>query len=104
MGGPRIPFTSGRVDKADGKACPPVGRLPDAAKGASHIRDVFNRMGFTDREIVALVGGGHAIGRCHKDRSGYDGPWTRTPMSMTNSFFKELLDKEWKKRNWNGPE
>jgi catalase (peroxidase I) len=36
-------------------------RLPDGAKGAEHIRDVFGRMGFSDREIVALSGA-HALG------------------------------------------
>jgi len=39
-----------------------------------HIRSVFQRMGFTDREMVALVGA-HAMGRCHTDRSGFWGPW-----------------------------
>jgi hypothetical protein len=29
-------------------------------------------MGFGDREIVALCGA-HALGRCHRDRSGFDG-------------------------------
>ena len=37
-------------------------RLPDASKGAPHIRDVFYRMGFNDQEIVALSGA-HALGR-----------------------------------------
>jgi hypothetical protein len=31
-------------------------------------------MGFDDREMVALIGA-HALGRCHTDRSGFDGPW-----------------------------
>lgn len=26
-----------------------MGRLPDGAKGADHIREVFGRMGFTDQ-------------------------------------------------------
>jgi len=26
--------------------------------------------------MVVLIGGGHTVGRCHQDRSGYDGPWT----------------------------
>jgi len=76
MGGPNIPFLGGRKDAKDEKSCPPNGRLPDASKNRAHIRDVFYRMGFTDREIVCLVGGGHTIGRCHTSRSGYDGPWT----------------------------
>lgn len=103
MGGPSIEFTPGRVDATDDKACPPNGRLPDASKDRKHIRDVFYRMGFNDREIVALVGGGHAIGKCHKDRSGYDGPWTNAPISFTNLFFKEVLDNKWTEKKWNGP-
>jgi cytochrome c peroxidase len=51
------------------------GRLPDASKGSRHIRDVFGRMGFNDQEMVSLIGA-HAVGRCHTDRSGFDGPWT----------------------------
>lgn len=53
---------------------PPLGRLPDADKGTiggtiQHIRDIFGRMGFNDREMVALIGA-HAVGRCHTDASG----------------------------------
>jgi cytochrome c peroxidase len=73
-GGPSVPFRVGRTDATDGSASPPDGRLPDADKGsfantAQHIRDIFYRMGFTDAEIVALLGA-HAVGRCHTDRSG----------------------------------
>lgn len=50
------------------------GRLPDADKGSigatiQHIRDIFGRMGFSDREMVALIGA-HAVGRCHTEASG----------------------------------
>ena len=31
-------------------------RLPDGDKHASHLRDIFYRMGFDDRGIVALSG------------------------------------------------
>lgn len=54
--------------------CTPDGRLPDGDKGADHIRKIFYRMGFNDNEIVALSGA-HALGRCHTDRSGFEGPW-----------------------------
>lgn len=60
-------------------------------------------MGFTDREMVALIGGGHAIGRCHKDRSGFDGPWTFMPTGLTNQFFIKLLDETWVEKKWDGP-
>jgi len=103
MGGPVIEFKPGRTDADSGAACPAVGRLPDAALGAQHIRDVFYRMGFNDREIVALVGGGHAIGRCHTDRSGFDGPWTRAPTTISNEFFKRLFEEDWVQKKWNGP-
>ena len=76
MGGPSIPWKPGRTDKSEKSVkpadIPPNGRLPDAAQGAQHVRDVFYRMGFNDREIVALSGA-HALGRCHADRSGYLG-------------------------------
>jgi len=103
MGGPVIPFTGGRKDATNEGACPPNGRLPDASQGADHIRNVFYRMGFTDREIVALNGGGHTIGRCHADRSGYDGPWTFAPTKFSNLFFKTLFANEWRPKNWDGP-
>lgn len=76
-----IPFLvfyqhQGRSDKAQDTVktqdIPPNGRLPDASKGSQHIRDVFYRMGFSDRDIVALSGA-HTLGRCHTDRSGYAG-------------------------------
>lgn len=103
MGGPNIEFSYGRNDALDEKECPPNGRLPDATKDRSHIREVFNRMGFNDQEIVALVGGGHTIGRCHTNRSGFEGPWTFNPLGFSNMFFKELYEKNWEVRNWNGP-
>jgi len=73
MGGPRIIFRSGRRDKTQDDT-PPEGRLPDADKGSlkktnSHLRDVFGKMGFEDKEIVCLSGA-HALGRCHPTASG----------------------------------
>ncbi|KAL0409872.1 UNVERIFIED_CONTAM: L-ascorbate peroxidase 2, cytosolic [Sesamum latifolium] len=89
-GGPEIPFHAGRQDKTDP---PPEGRLPDAKKGSDHLREVFGHMGLSDKDIVALSGG-HTLGRCHKERSGFEGPWTRNPLIFDNSYFKELLSGE----------
>ena len=102
MGGPRIEFKAGRTDAPEAMAkVPPNGRLPDASQGAAHLREVFGRMGFNDREIVALSGA-HTVGRCHKVRSGYDGPWTRNPLRFDNEYFRNLMTLEWKPRRWDG--
>ncbi|OVA18181.1 heme peroxidase [Macleaya cordata] len=89
-GGPEVPFHPGREDKPKP---PPEGRLPDATKGSDHLRDVFYTMGLCDQDIVALSGG-HTLGRCHKERSGFEGPWTTNPLIFDNSYFKELLSGE----------
>jgi len=102
MGGPKIKWSPGRTDAASGDACPPDNRLPDASQGAAHLRAIFSKMGFNDQEIVALAGA-HCLGRCHTDRSGYSGPWTRAPTTFSNLFFKELLENKWTEKKWGGP-
>ncbi|KAJ1812111.1 heme peroxidase [Coemansia sp. RSA 2598] len=101
LGGPTVAWRPGRKDKLAAD-CTPDGRLPDAAQGADHVRDIFYRMGFNDQEIAALVGA-HALGRCHTDRSGFDGPWNASPTSFTNYFYTELLNNTWVPKKWNGP-
>ncbi|RWV90676.1 hypothetical protein GW17_00047102 [Ensete ventricosum] len=115
-GGPEIPFHPGREDKTQP---PEEGRLPDATKGSDHLRDVFGHMGLSDQDIVALSGGHTLVkskylhfffivasfrsldlcslmsqGRCHKERSGFEGAWTSNPLIFDNSYFKELLSSE----------
>nr|URD21180.1 cytochrome c peroxidase [Diaporthe liquidambaris] len=101
MLGPKIPYRPGRSDK-DIAACTPDGRLPDASKTQDHLRNIFYRMGFNDQEIVALSGA-HALGRCHTDRSGFDGPWTFSPTVLTNDYYKFLVDTKWEYKKWDGP-
>lgn len=107
MAGPHINFHSGRTDASCGKCCPPDGRLPNAdmgdkAKTIQHVRDIFYRMGFDDKEIVCLLGA-HALGRCHPDRSGYTNPWTNAETTMSNEYFRLLLEEKWTAKVWNGP-
>merc|ERR1712096_286036 len=64
------------------------------------VRDIFGKMGFQDQEIVALIGA-HTVGRCHPEASGYDGPWTLTPTTFNNLFFKLLKDNTWVKTTVN---
>ncbi|PWN51750.1 mitochondrial cytochrome c peroxidase [Violaceomyces palustris] len=101
MGGPKIPWRPGRKDGTVEQS-PPEGRLPDGDKGPDHLRHIFYKMGFNDQEIVALSGA-HALGRCHKDRSGFEGPWTFAPTSFTNEYFNLLVNEKWTQKKWNGP-
>ena len=101
MQGPIVPWRPGREDRTI-TFCTPDGRLPDGSKEQSHLRAIFQRMGFNDQEIVALSGA-HALGRCHTDRSGFEGPWTLSPTVVTNDYYKLLMDEKWGWRQWNGP-
>lgn len=94
MSGPFIRTRFGRKDAASSADSveSQVGRLPDGDKGVDHLRDIFYPKGFSDKDIVALSGA-HTVGSCHLDRSGFDGPWTQTPLMFDNSYFKDLLKK-----------
>ncbi|KAI9442546.1 heme peroxidase [Lactarius indigo] len=90
-GWPQDPWRSGRID-GFAKDATPDGRLPDASQAQDHLRS----------EIVALSGA-HALGRCHTDRSGFEGPWTFSPTTVSNDYYKLLLNEKWVWRKWNGP-
>lgn len=94
MNGPIIEWQKGRIDHKSDNYVPPNGRLPFGDKNANHIRATFSRMGFNDQEAVVLLGC-HAIGRCHKRISGWEGKWTANPLNFSNEFFKSLLQEEW---------
>eukprot|EP01128_Nolandella_sp_AFSM9_P000890 TRINITY_DN11015_c0_g1_i1.p1 TRINITY_DN11015_c0_g1~~TRINITY_DN11015_c0_g1_i1.p1 ORF type:complete len:562 (+),score=105.24 TRINITY_DN11015_c0_g1_i1:66-1688(+) len=98
MGGPHIPFSFGRRDSTGSSDCTSDGRLPDGAKGADHLREVFHRMGMNDRDIVALSGA-HTVGRTHPERSGFEGAWTDSSQTFDNVYFKDLLEKKWTERS-----
>ena len=124
-GGPVVEFTPGRTDHQDEAYWERMsyGRLPAAEKyccphaaGAdvsgsldesgrvvgweglcTHIRnEVFYRMGFNDREIVALLCGGHVYGRCHPTFSGYAGPWVEHPTRFSNEYATDMIEDEWR--------
>jgi cytochrome c peroxidase len=112
MGAGDLKWRPGRKDFDASWNYLPNGLLPDAdGRGkapAAHLRDIFGRMGFNDQEIVALSGA-HSLGRCHPDRSGFVGPWTRAPTTLSNEYFRLLLEETWSKkrthlgREWKGP-
>eukprot|EP00928_Gymnodinium_smaydae_P022567 TRINITY_DN18909_c0_g2_i1.p1 TRINITY_DN18909_c0_g2~~TRINITY_DN18909_c0_g2_i1.p1 ORF type:complete len:610 (-),score=105.09 TRINITY_DN18909_c0_g2_i1:107-1879(-) len=112
-GGPVIPFQGGRSDRPADKAIAP-GRLPGAAHGlkegypidaegrfegwenlAQHIRDVFGRMGLSERDSVALLCGGHVYGRCHPELSGFAGAWVENPTMFSNEYAADMVGDKW---------
>jgi len=104
---------------------------PVPSTSASHIREVFGRMGMNDSETVSLIGGGHAFGKCHGActlgagdgpdvdafnpwpgncgsgisentfTSGFEGAWTSTPLQWSNEYFQQLLYDNY--TLWTGP-
>ncbi|CAJ1349665.1 unnamed protein product [Effrenium voratum] len=96
MGGPDIKTRFGRKDAESSSESveSQAGRLPDGDKGIDHLREIFHPKGFTDKDIVALSGA-HTVGKCHLDRSGFDGPWTEEPLKFDNTYFKEMMEKEY---------
>lgn len=85
----------GRKDATKVEESVAEGRHPDGDKGADHLREVFGRMGLTDQDIV-ILSGAHTVGKCHVERSGFDGPWTEEPYKFDNSYFVDMLNKDWK--------
>ena len=112
-GGPSIAFEGGRVDACHAAAAVCPGRLPGAEAGcekegvdeqgrvlgweklAAHMRTVFYRMGLSERELVALVCGGHLYGRCHPEHSGYAGPWIEDMTHWSNEYAADLVGDRW---------
>ncbi|CAK5281260.1 unnamed protein product [Mycena citricolor] len=128
MAGPKVPWRAGRIDGTIEKVTPD-GRLPDATQGAAHLRAIFYRMGqvnsiaSTTRKswlspVLTLSVGATAPGesflaldRCCVEcalmgirrSSGFEGPWTFSPTTLTNDYFKLLFSESWVWKKWSGP-
>mmetsp|Transcript_24807 Transcript_24807/g.80244 ORF Transcript_24807/g.80244 Transcript_24807/m.80244 type:complete len:167 (+) Transcript_24807:136-636(+) len=96
MGGPFIKTRFGRSDATSSKQSveSQVGRLPDGDKGVDHLKEIFEPKGFDAKDIVALSGA-HTVGKCHADRSGFDGFWTEEPLKFDNSYFTDIVNKKY---------
>jgi len=72
----------------------PMGNASNLAGSAAEIRSVFKIMGHNDRSSVALIGGGHAIGKAHGACQGAPG------LSPVEAFAKN--ESIWKGSCGNG--
>jgi len=83
-----------------GKPCEPVTKdaeRKEMEEVAKEIRHIFvDRIGATEQLTVALIAGGHSLGRCHPEISGYAGPWQSNPGYFNNVYCKKLLSEDWK--------
>ena len=110
LGGPKIDVATGRKDALEEDA---ENRLPDGSLTSGAIRDYFRQLGFSDEELVALVGA-HTVGRwtsllgvqpacmakegldfwiCTREQ-GQRLPFTARPTLFNNDYFKNVLEFE----------
>jgi cytochrome c peroxidase len=123
LGGPTVKWRAGRREFSASTAAVAREASPPAAAAAanatlsttwpaqgdsrvaetvSRVRAVFQRQGFNDRELVALMGG-YAVCRGYPGRSGgNDGginagedEWMRSPASFSNEYFRDLQSSTW---------
>eukprot|EP01121_Diplochlamys_sp_Union-15-3_P001176 TRINITY_DN11038_c0_g1_i1.p1 TRINITY_DN11038_c0_g1~~TRINITY_DN11038_c0_g1_i1.p1 ORF type:complete len:386 (-),score=39.65 TRINITY_DN11038_c0_g1_i1:21-1178(-) len=91
------------LDAVDSSACPPDLPKPDSKTNASKMREIGNRIGLNDKDIVALFGGfllneDYSISpevRSHNNHT--ENPTSQAPR-LTNEIFKRLLNNLWKKK------
>jgi len=93
-----MPFCGGRSDAEAGTTSDSylksrlTGSMYDTAEV---LKESIQVMGLTMREMTALNGGGHSLGRMHVAVSGFEGAWTSTPTKVSNEYFVRLLSEDW---------
>jgi catalase (peroxidase I) len=99
----KIPFTGGRVDALESEI-PYPDYLELRLNGGDQddtvdiMKDVMLVWGLSMREGVALIAGGHSIGRMHENRNGFvDGSWTTNPTKFDTEYLSNLLTLKWNK-------
>ena len=72
-----------------------VGRLPNHQGGIDHVTAFFTALGFTEKEMVALIGA-HTLGSAKKNTSGFpDQTWDTTSSTFDNSYYTTIIKEEW---------
>lgn len=98
-GGPAVAWMPGRRDASKTPENPVItSRLPDGSYNTAGVVSFYTQMGLTDREMAVFNGGGHSLGGCHSENSGWNGSFTpasdRFP-SPKNLYFIQTFEGEW---------
>lgn len=112
--GPRVEWCGGRSDEPE-ETAPPDGLLPPAAHPDDNAAErefdniarqcfdeFFDRMGFTEREMVALMAA-HSLGRMNNENSGFVGQWDSTPNTLDTEYFEALAGAVNRSEDSNAP-
>lgn len=99
-GGPAVAWIPGRLDAlSPGPTAPPfAARLPDGMFNAAGVQYNFLQYGMTEREIVALISGGHSFGGANVATTGWNGSFTPAGNSWPtpkNRYLRDMNDLEW---------
>ena len=76
------------------------GGNPDPVAAAKDIREIFSRMGMNDEETVALIAGGHTLGKCH----GQGDPKLLGPEPEAADLEEQGLGWKYKYKTGKGPD
>eukprot|EP00238_Polyblepharides_amylifera_P000501 CAMPEP_0196572712 /NCGR_PEP_ID=MMETSP1081-20130531/2704_1 /TAXON_ID=36882 /ORGANISM="Pyramimonas amylifera, Strain CCMP720" /LENGTH=376 /DNA_ID=CAMNT_0041890119 /DNA_START=187 /DNA_END=1317 /DNA_ORIENTATION=+ len=93
-------FRYGRVDCATSPDTKVEDVYPDAHADARTTLGYWQTyFGFTYPETTALLGA-HSLGKCHKDGSGFDGPWTSNKDSLDNTYYRDMMNShlQWRQQ------
>ena len=99
-GGPPIAWSPGRVDAdGPGPSHPSFSsRLPDGMFNGAGLAYFMAQWGFSSREAVAVIGGGHSIGGAEPDASGWKMVFTPSNdkwPTPANQYFIMLMNSSW---------
>jgi cytochrome c peroxidase len=99
-GGPAVAWSPGRVDAdGPGPSHPPYSsRLPDGMFNGAGLAYFMTQWGFSAREAVAVIGGGHSIGGAEPDASGWKMVFTPSNdkwPTPANQYFTLLMNSTW---------
>ncbi|KAJ3312705.1 hypothetical protein HDU76_002824 [Blyttiomyces sp. JEL0837] len=101
MGGPTTKWRPGRNDLTDISQAKltDANAIPNPLDSVDKMRKKFQSMRLNDTDVAALLLGGHGVGRCHREYSGYHSSWTGQENTFSNFYNLQPDISEYKLEN-----